>query len=386
MMIRMLSEAVARRFPGSGPLAAYLSGGLDSSIVVALLSRERAGRVPTWSVAFKESGLDESRHAHRVAALLGCDHHEILLEDVDPDLVTSIIDQLDEPMSDAATLPTWLLGRQARGASPVVATGDGADALLAGDHWFRRLRRLDAIERLPGVVRAALPAVAALAGPRNYRRFRDLTALAEIPAAERYLRLREKWSWEQRREFYAEGLRGRVDVSSTEGSYLLAPVDWRSGDSVDAAIRLDTMHGLPEDLLMKADKMGMAHGIESRSPFMDRRFAEWTARLELGLLLSGSSGKLLLKKAAETLLPGDLVHRRKHGFQVPVGRWMKGSLRSLTDAAFEPGRVVRQGIFDPAGMASLRARFERGPSSAALDGRVWQIVSFQTWWRRVFEP
>src|SRR5262249_59582143 len=154
------------------------------------------------------------------------------------------------------------------------------------------------------------------AGPVRSRRYRDLVARAEEKPAQRYLAIRQKWTWPERSEIYAADFRGRVDPSAAEASYLLAPVDWRRGDSLDAAIRLDTIHGLPEDLLMKADKMGMAHGIESRSPFLDRRFAEWTARLEVGLLLTGSSSKYLLKKAAESLLPRDLVHRRKHGFQV----------------------------------------------------------------------
>jgi len=385
-MLAMLDEAVERRFPTTERVAVYLSGGLDSSVVAALLARRRPEKLPTFSVGFPEGGLDESEHARRVASLLGCDHHEIHMEDVEPEVVAAVIAQLDEPMADAATLPTYVLGRQAATTAGVAATGDGADALLAGDHWFRRLRRLDAVERMPGAVRALLPALGALAGPRQYRRGRQLADLAGTPPAQRYLRLREKWTWPQRMEVYAPALRGRVDVSSTEGSYLLAPVDWRPGESVDAAIRLDTIHGLPEDLLMKADKMGMAHGVESRSPFMDRRFAEWTARLETGLLLHGSTSKLLLKQAAETLLPSDLVHRRKHGFQVPVGRWMRGPWSALTRAAFDPDRLRRQGIFDPEGLRRLQAEFDRGRSSAALDGRVWQIVAFQTWWRQIFEP
>ncbi|HZI95501.1 MAG TPA: asparagine synthase-related protein, partial [Patescibacteria group bacterium] len=385
-MAAMLRDALRRRCPPGEPAAVYLSGGLDSSVVVALAARESSRRLPTFSVGFKEAGLDESAHARRVADLFHCDHHEILLDDVGPDLVTAVIDQLDEPMADAATIPTWVLGREASTCARVALTGDGADALLAGDHWFRRLHRLDAMERLPRVVRAAIPVAAALSGPSRYRRYRDLVALIDQKQAQRYLSIREKWGWRQRMEIYAEDFRRGVDLSATEGSYLLAPVDWRQGESVDAAIRLDTMHGLPEDLLMKADKMGMAHGIESRTPFMDRRFAEWAARLEPGLLLRGSGSKYLLKKAAEALLPRDLIYRRKHGFQVPVGRWLKGSLRGLTEAAFEPAMIGRQGLFDAEALGRLEARFHRGPCSAALDGRVWQIVALQTWWRRVFEP
>lgn len=385
-MIGMLREALRRRMPSTGPIGAFLSGGLDSSLVVALAAREQTSALTTFSIGFKETALDESRHARRVAALIGSEHHEMPLDEVDTDLITAVVEQLDEPMADAAAVPTFVLAREAAGVARVALTGDGADALLAGDHWFRRLQRLDMLEQLPPALRAVIPAAAAITGPRRYRRYRDLAALLDRKPAQRYLGIREKWTWPERMEVYGEELRRRVDASITEGTYLLAPVEWRKGDSVDAAIRLDTSHGLPEDLLMKADKMGMAHGVESRSPFMDRLFAEWAARLEIGLLLRGSSSKYLLKKSAETVLPRDLVYRRKHGFQVPIGRWMRGPIRELTEAALSPELIRRQGIFAVSGLRKLKERFDRGPSSAAFDGKVWQIVTFQTWWRRVFEP
>ena len=135
---------------------------------------------------------------------------------------------------------------------------------------------------------------------------------------------------------------------------------------------------------MKADKMGMAHGVESRSPFLDRELAEWSARLDIGLLLRGSSSKYLRKRAAEEVLPKDLVQRRKHGFQTPLGKWLKGSLRELTEAAFSPDLIRRQGIFDPAAMRELRSRFDEGAPPAALAGKIWQVVAFQAWWRQAF--
>ncbi len=385
-MLEMLIEALRRRLPPVGSAGAFLSGGLDSSVVVTLMARELGRRVPAFSIGFAEGDLDESVHARRVAELAGAEHHPLTLRDVEPDLVARVISQLDEPMADAATIPTYLLAREASGVTPVVMTGDGADAVLAGDHWFRRLRTLDALERLPRALRMLTPALAAAGGPRRYAKYRDLVALLDRPAAERYLRIREKWTHEERLAVYSEEFRRRVDVSVTQGSYLLAPVVFRPGESVDAALHLDSMHGLPEGLLMKADKMGMAHGVESRSPFLDQRLVEFTARLEIGLLLKGSTSKYLLKKAAESLLPGDLIYRRKHGFQVPLARWLKGCLRDLTEAAFDPGLIDRQGIFDAAALGRIKSRFESGAVPAALAGQVWQVVAFQTWWRQVFDP
>ncbi|HET9480960.1 MAG TPA: asparagine synthase (glutamine-hydrolyzing) [Candidatus Polarisedimenticolia bacterium] len=385
-MLEELDAALGRRMPESGDAACFLSGGLDSSLVAALAARRLAGsgrRLATFSVGFAEGRLDESRHARRVAGLLDAEHRVILLREAAPGLVTQVLTQLDEPMADAACIPTWALAAAASERSRVVLTGDGADALLAGDHWFRRLGKLDRLERAPGPFRRAVPVLAGLAGPAAYRRYRDLVNLLDLKPAERYLRIREKWSWQERSACFDEEFRRRVDPTAAEASYLRAPVDWRPAESVDAALRLDSIHGLPEDLLMKADKMGMAHGVESRSPFLDRRFVEWAARLEIPALLRRGVSKYLLKKAAERLLPRDLVHRRKHGFQVPIGRWLKGSLRPLTEAAFEPDFIRRQGIFDEADLAAMKARFEREPAGPAFDGRVWQIVAFQTWFRSI---
>jgi asparagine synthase (glutamine-hydrolysing) len=131
---------------------------------------------------------------------------------------------------------------------------------------------------------------------------------------------------------------------------------------------------------MKGDKMGMAHGVETRSPFVDPGLAAWCARLDPRLLLRGGTGKWLLKEAALALMPRDLVRRRKRGLQVPIGRWLRGPLRELTEAAFHPGRLKEQGVFDLGAVTRLRARWEDGPSTPALDGRIWQLVALQTWW------
>ena len=386
--IARLSEALARRIPDDRRAVIFLSGGLDSSVVAALYARA-TGRAPTTlSIGFPAQGrLDESQHARRVARLLGSDHHEISCDEMDAETARSVIAQLDEPMADAACLPTFVLAREASRTAPVALTGDGADALLAGDHWFRRLKRLDALARMPSIVRALIPGMAFFAELKNRGRSREMVRLAALPPGQRYLSIRQKWTPSERLAIYNPAFARSVDMSRTAATYLDAPVGWGARGSVEAAIRLDAAHGLPEDLLMKADKMCGAHGVDSRSPFMDQDFVEWAARLDVNLHLRGSSSKDLLKRAAESLLPRDLVWRRKHGFQTPIGRWMKGPLRGLTEAAFDPSLVQRQAIFDADTMARLKASFEaapEGPGSAALNGRVWQIVALQTWWRQIF--
>lgn len=379
-----LREALKRRLPSNGGLAAFLSGGLDSSLVVALLREEGFAGLPTFSVGFEDPSLDESAHARHVATLLGTDHREIILRDVAPDLVERIIAQLDEPMADAAAVPTWILARAASEVAPVAITGDGADALLAGDHWFRRLQRLDHLVRMPEAGRRLVAAAASLGGRRRGARMEELAGLTALSPSDRYLKLREKWTPRERLEVYSESFRPKVDVALTARTYTGAPVRWEPGGSVDAAIRLDSIHGLPEDLLMKVDKMGMAHGVQCRSPFLDRAWVEWVSRIDTRLLLRFGTSKRLLKRAAAGLLPSSLIHRRKQGFRVPVGRWMRGPWRPLFEEAFSPGLLARQAIFDSRVLGALGKRFDAGPSSAAEEGRIWQIVCFQTWWRQHF--
>jgi len=332
------------------------------------------------SAVFPHERLDESTHSRRVARLAGARHHEIPMQDVDEGMVRRVLHHLDQPMADAATLPTWLLAREAASIARVSMTGDGADALLAGDHWFRRLRDLDRLERLPAAVRHFLTAASILAGSARHRRQAARAGLLELSFADRYLAIRQKWIPSERLAVYTPEFAARVRQDAVAASYRDAPVGWRQGNLVDAAMRLDARHGLPEGLLMKGDKMGMAHGVETRSPFMDPDLAAWTARLDLHLLVKGGHGKRLLKEAAASVLPGDLVWRRKQGLQVPLGRWLRGPLRGLTEAAFEPGRLASQGIFDPRALGRLKERFDRGGSTPALDGQVWQIVALQTWW------
>ena len=389
-ILQRLEQSLARRIPEDRRAAIFLSGGLDSSVVAALFARATGSAPATFSIGFPakgHEGLDESQHARRVAQLIGSEHHEISLDAIDEQTARSVIHQLDEPMADAACLPTFVLAREASRAASVALTGDGADALLAGDHWFRRLKRLDALAKMPAFLRAMVPGLL-FATPRHRARSAEMVRLAALRPAQRYLTIRQKWTPAERLAIYDAAFGKSVDVSLTAATYLDAAVGWGATGSVEAAIRLDASHGLPEDLLMKADKMCGAHGVDSRSPFMDQEFAEWAARLDVSLHLKGSSSKDLLKRAAESLLPRDLVWRRKHGFQTPVGQWMKGPLRALTEDAFEPALIKRQAIFDAGAMAQLKSRFETAPqgsASAALNGRAWQIVAFQTWWRQVFE-
>ncbi len=381
-MLERLQEAMERRLPRGEEAAVFLSGGLDSSLVAALAAR--AGRrVRTFSIGFADAAFDESQGARAFAHGLGAEHREILLDRIEAESFEEIVDRLDEPFADAACIPTWLLAREASAAgAPVAMTGDGSDALLAGDHWFRRMRRLDRLRAMPRGLRRSLAALAGLGGGREARRLRDLAAWAELPPAEGYLRMRERWRRAERLALYAPAFREQADPAAAEATWLDAPVAWRPGRLVEGALRLDAVHNLPEGLLMKVERMGRPHGVECRSAFLDREFVEWSARLDARLLLRGTSGKHLLRQAASLIIPREIAFGRKHGLMVPTAGWLRGPLRGVLEEAFAGALIARQGIFDAASLRGLRERFERAPGDAIAAGRVWQLVVFQTWWRR----
>jgi asparagine synthase (glutamine-hydrolysing) len=380
-MLDRIRAALARRTQGAARLGVFLSGGLDSSVVAALAA-ETAGTLASFSMAFGEERYDESSRSRRMARRLGSEHHEIRLDGVDAGLFGKIVAAMDEPFADPAAVPTWLLARasaEAGCATPL--TGDGADALLAGDHWFRRVRRMDRLAALPRAARGAVVAFAALGGAREARRTADLARWAGLPPAEGYLAMRQKWSAEERRSIFEPSFAASIEAPWTAESYRAAPVRWRPGRLFEGAVALDTLHNLPDGLLMKVERMGRVHGVACRSPFLDREFVDWTARLDPRHLLRGRSGKDLLRRAAADLLPREIAFGRKQGLSVPTDAWLRGPLREVLEASFSPALVARQGIFRPQAMKRLKERFEGGRGDAsAVSGQVWQIVVFQAWW------
>ena len=211
----------------------------------------------------------------------------------------------------------------------------------------------------------------------------DLARWADLDPAEAYLRMRERWRPGERQDLYDEAFRARVDPESTASTYRDAPVAWRSGRLVDGALTLDLIHNLPDGLLMKVERMGLPHGVACRSPFLDRGFVEWAARLDARCLLRGRSGKHLLRRAATALLPRDVAFVRKHGLLVPTRRWLQGPLRDLLEQALSPSLIAKQGIFRQEPMRRLKESFDAGGADPRVAGQVWQLVVFQTWWLRI---
>jgi asparagine synthase (glutamine-hydrolysing) len=374
--------AVERRLVADVPLGAFLSGGIDSSTVVASMAELMpAERIETFSVAFQEPSFDESTHARRVAAAFGTTHHEALFTPADLlGVLPSLYAHLDEPFADASVLPTYMLSRFTRERVTVALGGDGADELLAGYPTFQaeRVARLLRVPRLVnrGVLRPLvdLLPVSDANFSRDFVVKQFVRGLAEPP-------LRRHLVW-----------LGSFDAAEQQ-SLLVAPtadpfgeaLRARDGDGswVDSLIELYVGTYLEDDILVKADRASMAASLEVRCPFLDVELVEFLARVPAHLKLHRLTTKAILKDVARGWLPPGIADRRKKGFGIPLARWLKTDLRELLLAELATDRLVRQGLFRPAPVEAL----VREHLSGRRDNRkqLWTLLAFQLWHRHYVE-
>jgi asparagine synthase (glutamine-hydrolysing) len=369
----LLADSVRLRRVADVPVGAFLSGGLDSSVVVALMSREHPEPLKTFSIGF-DSGVTEVDYARKVARLYGTDHHEIVVGS--PDLIRNLPQVLharESPVTEASDIPIYLLSQLARTKVTVVLSGEGSDEIFAGYPKYAfeyQMGRL--LNHLP----RSLVAAGAGALPFRLRRVQlALEAVAEADVLERYA------AW-----FGAFGPRERHRIltpAMNGGSYLHAYSagaleNLRGASGVEEMLYLDTRHWLPANLLLRGDRMTMAHSLELRCPFLDYRLVEFAARrVPLSAKIRGLSGKHLLKMLAETLLPSEIVHRSKWGFKVPTSQWFRGPLRTLLPDVLLSKAALARGYFDAGRVRALIDDHVAGRQDH--DKQLWILLQLELW-------
>lgn len=377
-------EAVRRRLMSDVPLGAFLSGGIDSSSVVAMMAEALpSGAVKTFSIGFEEGSFDESTHARRVAAHFGTDHsEEVFTPSVMAEVLPAVADFLDEPFADPSILPTYLLSRFTREGVTVALGGDGADELLAGYPTFQadRAASLYLVPRLlnEGVV---IPLADRLpVSTKNFsfdfklKRFlrgagspeseRHPTWLGSFTVAEQVALLTRAPSdpfEEQRRLFAAAPTKNRIE----------------------RLIYLYAKTYLEDDILVKVDRASMACSLEVRAPFLDVELVEFLGSVPPRLKLRRLRTKQLLKRAMAGVLPPGISSRPKKGFGIPVAEWLKGALREALQDELSPSRIRSQGIFEPAVVERLISEHMSGRRDHRKP--LWTLFVFQLWHRRWLE-
>ena len=373
-----LDDAVRSHMVSDVPLGAFLSGGVDSSAVVASMSRVRRSGLKTFSIGFESKAHDEAPWARAVAARLGTEHHEAVLAFSDLPRLDELAWHLDEPSGDASALPTIAVTRLAAGHVKVVLSGDGGDELFGGYDKYVVEGQERKLGRMPRWARRLL-GLAAWAVPDGVRG-RNLLRHFSLDAPERYLDASTLFKEHDRRKlFRPDAIRAFGDADLWQDE--IESLRRADGHWLSALQTLDVNRYLPLDILTKVDRMSMANSIEARVPLLDHHLVEFAATIPPRMLIRGATTKYLLKQALRDVLPDEILDRRKQGFAAPLGPWLCGHRDTVRDVLLSE-RARERGILDRREVESFLLRFERG---ADLGLHVWTMVSFELWCREFLD-
>ena len=380
-----LDESVRLRMQSDVPLGAFLSGGVDSSLIVALMQRHSRQPVKTFSIGFPQPEYDESSYARGVAAHLKTDHHEFQVTPNAIDVLPDLVRQFDEPFADSSAIPTWYLSQNTREHVTVALTGDGGDELFAGYPRYKAVAAAAMIDRLPAPLGWTMGAKLWQSLPtsgrqksrlRQYVRFSE--ALSREPSR-RYLDWISIFNEPRRADLYTdEALSGLPD--SDPAGFLLRAWKQRAGrDDVAAAATADLVTYLPCDLMTKVDMASMAHGLECRQPFLDHRLVETAMALPTSAKYRRGRGKRILREAFGDLLPQSIWRRSKMGFGVPLDHWFRNELREMTRDVLLDARTASRGLFQTSSIERLINEHEQRRYDH--HARLWALLVFELWFR-----
>jgi asparagine synthase (glutamine-hydrolysing) len=384
----VLDEAVRLRMVADVPLGAFLSGGVDSSAVVASMARQSPRPVQTTTVMFNERAFDEAAHARAVAAALGTDHREVLVEPRAAEILPRLVWHLDEPFADSSALPTYYVSQAARQRVTVVLSGDGGDEGFAG---YERRYGMNLLEdrlrrRLPRWFRRGLLGPAAAVWPKADR----------LPRALRWKFVLRNLSLEPERAFFHDMslftpadkrglLTGQVRRALGDhdpGALFARHFDRVRGlDHLSRILYVDTKAYLANDILVKVDRMSMASSLEVRAPLLDHRVLEFAATVPSALKYHGTTSKYLLKRAVARRVPASAVHRPKMGFSIPLAHWLRTDLRETAHDLLLSPRAAGRDYFVPGTVRAMWDRHQRGVRDHAH--HLWALMMLELW-HRVF--
>lgn len=373
----LLRDAVRARLISEVPLGAFLSGGLDSSAIVALMSEVSREPVKTFSVGFEEGGFNELEYARIVAKQFNTDHHEIIVKADAANLLPKIAWHLDEPMADPAVIPTYLISEYARRYVTVVLTGEGGDEAFAGYSSFRHQKLANLYQTAtPKPIRDTIKTIGSKV--LKDRRLRQGVWFYSRPVEE-IGAWRIVFNPEERLSLYQEEVaRSLADYDAT--AVFVDIYRKGTGGFMDRMIQADTLVWLPDDLLMKVDKMSMAHSLEARAPFLDDRLMEYMAKVSIDLKLKGREGKYIFKKAMDGILPDSIIYRKKHGFDLPIDKWLREDLKGMVDDLLSQDKIRTAGLFRAEVVSDIVRRQRNGVRG--YQKQVWSLLVFQLWYER----
>jgi asparagine synthase (glutamine-hydrolysing) len=389
----ILSDAIKQRLVSDVPLGAFLSGGIDSSTIVALMQDMHAHPIKTFSIGFEEAEYDESRHAAAVARHLGTEHHELIVRSDDAlAIVPSISDYYDEPFADPSQVPTCLLCKLTRQHVTVALSGDGGDELLAGYTRYRIANEVLACTgAIPRVLRPLIAGLLYRTPEAVWRRLQSFVPrrYGSSPLAGRVRRLARLIGEDAERVFqsivgqWPEPEKLVRGITHEDDPIWTGELCYEFPDTMRRFQMLDTLTYLPSDILVKVDRASMGAGLEARAPLLDHRVAEYTLGLQSEMLVRNGETKWLLRQVLYDHVPRALVNRPKTGFMMPIDHWLRGRLRDWAEDLLDPTRMNQTGILDPAPIR--KAWQEHLSGQFNWQYRLWCVLMFEAWRRRWME-
>lgn len=380
-----LEQAVVMRMQSDVPLGAFLSGGVDSSLIAALMQRNSSRPIETFSIGFKESEYDESRYSRQVAEHLGTRHEAFVVEPSAVAVLPELIYHYDQPFADSSAIPTWYLSRMTKQQVTVALSGDGSDELFAGYDRYQAARFAAQLDRIPGM-RAWLASsfwqwIPSDMSQRNWlRRGKRFAQAMTLPPVARYMQWIGIFHDQHRAAVYSEAfLRQLPNQDPLE---FVAQYERRfAGRDPVTRFSLADLHSyLPCDLNTKVDIASMAHGLEVRQPFLDHHVVELAAGLPVAWKLRGKRGKRILKDTFGPLLPSAIWARKKQGFGVPLDHWFRGPMRALTEQTLLGTACQQRGLYDSAEVRRLVEQHVAGKFDHAY--RLWALLVLELWFQR----
>ena len=385
-----LREAVRLRLESDVPLGVFLSGGVDSSAVVASMREVTNGRIATFSIGFAGAfaSYDELPYARLVAERFGTDHHEEVLEPNVAELLPTIVRHFDEPFADSSAVPTFAVAQATAHVVKVALSGIGGDETFGGYPRYLGVRVSELYARLPRAARRAAGALAQglVRESRSSRNLggwvRRFAAGAETPLPERYVGWTRFFGDEDLTRLATPALRSLM-TGSVDAAQRSAFETRGHGDPMDGAFRIDLATYLPDDLLVMADRMSMANSLELRAPFCDHRIVEASLAIAPSMKIPGPHLKGLLKTAFAGVLPRPVLEHRKQGFMIPLGAWLAGDLRATLESLLAPSLVAARGLFEPAEVERLTREHLAGARDHA--DRLWTLMMAELWIREYLD-
>lgn len=386
---RILRESTRLRMISEVPLGAFLSGGVDSSVVVALMAQESSNPVKTFSIGFEEEDFSELKWARMVADHVGAEYNEFIVKPNALEILPTLVEHYGEPYADSSAIPTYYVSKETRQHVTVALNGDGGDESFAGYERYAAMRLAEKYHRIPAALRKPLVEVPASLIPTSElkrSRARDLKrflSAASLPKVERYFRWNSAFDRDAKAALYSTDFQHQVDEADAS-EFLRKWFAAANGSGIiDTTMLVDQMTYLPNDLLVKVDIASMANSLEARSPFLDHNVIEFAASLPESMKVTGVETKSFLKKVASRLVPNEAIYRRKMGFGVPVGNWFRGEMKEFVRGVLLSEVSLKRGIVKPEMLRKYVDEHTSGERDHAF--RIWALLMLELWFQRFID-